>query len=1451
MAGIFANIGSDIKKLQSLKNEIREVKKELQSIDVKVNIDIAQGLEARLKSLTGQYDALVQKAAQADAKIAESAARINQSAEKVIKAQEQMTRAAGAQPQAAAGGTSSTANQAQTASVQAQAKAYDELKDAIEDYLGTMEGNARYIAETELAIKRARENISLLHKDISSKGGIASEAQIKNLTHYTEELSRLKLQLQEAKRDFNTDLRINIAGEGSLKQLQNQLLQLQRVWDNMAESVRNSPTGQQFASSIKALNQQVSELEQTMGRYQRNVGNYASGWNGLSMSIQQIGRELPSLAMGINTFFLAISNNLPILTDEIARARKEYNALKAAGQAATPVWKQVVSSLVSWQTALTVGITLLTLYGKDIIEWVGNLFKAKDGTAELEAATKRLNTTVSKVYGSISEEMRNLRSLNDALQNAKRGTDEWESIRQKIVAGYSKYLPSIDSEIEKTGTLAGSYEKLAESIQRAAAARGFEKYSAEEDEKYFEERNKQLQRVYDAFIGQLGEDEGLKKYQEWLELLDSGMRPSLQKQGEFGKIDKGLGRRNANYYLIELQNLQEAHDKALGRYREIFNMSEGAETALPPDSIKAMRESIAARREALEQMSVGSKEYVKLKAQIEADERNLEKLTQKQDKTNKEADKRKESQQKLSDELLSLQEKNQQDEIALMKDGTEKKLKQIEADYEAQRNAIAKQERDWAKENKETGVADVNANGLTTDQQEEIDRANKLNEDSRLKSILEVRKAESDALNDYLKEYGTFQQRKLAITQEYADKIAKAQTEGERLSLGKERDQKLSSMEAEALRMSIDWPSVFGEFGGMFDEVMRPTLEKVKQYMQTDDFKKLQPTDQSEITEAVNRLEQSLGGAGNVSFKQLGKDVDTLRQSLLDLNEAKQQEAEALERLAEAQEAYENALKNGTEEEKAAADLRLTSAQDEADSASENVRKAEEVAQQNQQATTKTATSLRANMENVTQGLQKLASGGIQAAYEGLLQLAKGGGENNKMTEIANKLEDVFIIGWIVQIIDVFKDGLSNLVGGLLDGIFNAVSGILSDVLSGDLFVTIGSSIMKGVGNIFEALTFGGFSHWGNNVAETKETIERLTTRNEALIDSIDRLNETMKEARGSETVKATEKAIELQQKVNENYRDIAAARAHYQGKHHSWSKYFNDWLDGVMGNPNFNTGHNDWEVYQRMNEIAGFQIKSRTDFLSITPEQMAEMLADADIKQLLVDIGEGGYGAKMVATLEDFADQAGKIEELREQMYESLTQISFDSMYDSFIDTLMDMDASAEDFADNFSEYMMKALLANKVGEMMYDDLESWYEKFGESMKDGELTADEMASLREDWDKLVDEGLALRDNIAAATGYDQTGSAQQQQASAGYSVAASQESIDMTYGRLTAMYEAELRIEKNGELMYNVADEMRGIIAQSYLELQQISENTGEIIKPIKQMQLDIAEVKKNTARL
>lgn len=1393
MAGIFANIDSDITKLRKLKAEIESVKKSLQSIDVKVNIDIAQGLEARLKSLTGQYDALVQKAAQADAKIAESAARINQSAEKVIKAQEQMARAAGTQPQAASGGTSSTANQAQTASVQAQAKAYDELAAEIDEVIGTRTQNIRRIVEEQNAIKMLNAQISNVRKNHTNSNGIVDEKGVRLLEHYNSELEQHKIQLAQARQQLSNNIKLDVSAATSMNALSQSLGRMRMAYRELTEEERKSPFGQELLASIQQADAKIKQLDATIGNHQRNVGNYASGWNGLNMSIQQIGRELPSLAMGINTFFLAISNNLPILTDEIARARKEYNALKAAGQAATPVWKQVVSSLVSWQTALTVGITLLTLYGKDIIEWVGNLFKAKDGTAELEAATKRLNTTVSQVYGSISEEMRNLRSLNDALQNAKRGTDEWESIRQKIVAGYSKYLPSIDSEIEKTGTLAGSYDKLAESIQRAAAARGFEKYSAEEDEKYFEERNKQLQRVYDAFIGQLGEDEGLKKYQEWLKLLDSGMRPSLQKQGEFGKIDKGLGRRNANYYLIELQNLQEAHDKALERYREIFNMSEGAETALPPDSIKAMRESIAARREALEQMSVGSKEYAKLKAQIEADEKKLEKLTQKQGKTNKGAEERKQSQQKLSDELLSLQEKNQQAEIDLMKDGTDKKLKQIEADYEAQRNAIAKQERDWAKENKEAGVADVNDNGLTTDQQAEIDRANKLNEDRRLKSILEVQKAEQEAnqeaMNRYLQEYGTFQKRKKAITDEYNKKIADASTDGEKLILQKQMEEALSDIDMEKLKDSINWELVFSDLGNASKKSLQQVKKQLDEFKSSGEYKNMAIDQKKVIDEALNNIQSAIIDKGGL-LGDLPNQLEELRK--------------AQEELTAAQDEYNEAMKNGTDEQKGAARRKLNMAEQNVANAQNNTDKAAKRTTDNLLTLADALTQLGSNTEMTLSEIGQLA-----------------GGIANAFSEAGSKIGG--IIGAIFSILDqVGQEGLFGFLGNVFESVGNALTGVFDSLLG------------------WTGIDFGGESD-----PTLEQDIERLTLANQELEKAINNLTEKMDDAAvadASSIYKIQKENIEEQMKnTQEMMRRSASASS-----------------DGFMGigghhatNTKINRGMTDAD-WKAISEAAGRTIDDAGDFFNLTSEEMWRVANEATNEYAkLKGLADDGY-KDAAQFMDEYIEYWQELEELEEAYNEKLTSVSFDTIKDDFRNALLDMEDSAEAFADNFEKMMQQAILESMMTGTYDKALQEWYQDFADFMKDGTLDTDEQEILRKQWQDIVDSASEEWQSLRDMMGWEADGEKeQQQQASAGYSVAASQDSVNVLNGRLNAVYEAELRIEKNGELMYNVADEMRNIIAQSYLELQQISENTGEIIKPIKQMQLDIAEVKKNTAKL
>lgn len=856
-----------------------------------------------------------------------------------------------------------------------------------------------------------------------------------------------------------------------------------------------------------------------------------------------------------------------------------------------------------------------------------------------------------------------------------------------------------------------------------------------------------------------------------------------------------------------------------------------------------------------------SKQYEDAKKRVETTEKAYKKLGgltgTALTKQQKEADKEKKSRQKLSDQLLALQEKNQQAEVNLMKEGTEKKLAQIDADYSAQKAAIARQQRDLAESNKQSGITSTNANGLTTDQQAEIDRANELATESRKKQIEDVYRAEAEAMRSYLAEYGTFQQQKLAISQEYADKIAKAQTNAEKIRLGKERDSKLSGIESNALKANIDWVTVFGEFGGMFSNMIKPALEDARKYMQTDEFKNSDASSQQAIVDAVNQMEKSLGGAGGLDFKKLGDDVQAYQNSVVSLNLAKEQEADALERLVTAQEEYENALKNGTEEQKNAAKEALANAQSNADLASANVQMQSENVEKAQKGMSETATALKANMDNVVQGLQQITSGGLTNIYNGLIQAGKGvGGAAGKL---ADSLESVPVVGWILSIIDIFKDGISIVISGLLDSVFSAVSGIIEDVLSGDLFVSIGESLMKGIGSIFDAISFGGFSKLtsiGSNAKEVQEAIDRLTDRNEALQGSIDALNDTIKAGRGAISVDAARKAVKYQDEQNANYLKIAQEQARYSGNHHSWNYYWGGFTQSQI---------NDFS-----NQIGRTWNGSLWD---LSPEEMKLLKGNVDMWTQIQNTGKGGYGGRLTEKLDDYIEQAGKIEELETQLNESLTGMTFDSMYDSFIDTLMDMDASAEDFADNMSEYFMRAMLSNKIGELYYDRLNEWYEDFAKRMEDGALDDNELDYLQGKWNGIVSDAIKERDDIASAVGYDNKETQEQQSASSrGFGTEMTHEDAGELSGRFTAVYESNLRIETaeqqqtvaitelRGSIsaltaqatgMYNIADETRTILANSYLELQQIRENTGEIIKPIKQMQVDIAEVKRNTARL
>lgn len=716
---------------------------------------------------------------------------------------------------------------------------------------------------------------------------------------------------------------------------------------------------------------------------------------------------------------------------------------------------------------------------------------------------------------------------------------------------------------------------------------------------------------------------------------------------------------------------------------------------------------------------------------------------------------------------------------------------------------------------------------------------------------------EFESMRDYLQTYGTYQQQKLAIAKEYAQKIKDAQTEGERLSLQKERDSKLSNIEAQELKANIDWTTVFGEFGGMFKDVITPALEDAKRYVKTDQFKNSDQASQKALIEAIQQMEQSLGGADKVSFKKLGTEITAYQKAMRNLKDAQKDYAQKYAVLEQAQDAYKEALNTGTEDQQKAAKDAVDAAQ--ADAAAQNVETMQSIATETQQTVTDTATNLKTSMSNVMNGLQKLSSGSLSGAYEGLIQFGKGakniGGKlGEAFGKVADTLENVPIVGWIVSIIDLFKDGLSVVIGGILDAVFNAISGIIDDIFSGDLFKTIGESILSGIGKIFDALTFGGFSSWfgsGESDKNLEKDIERLTATNEALQYAIEALTDKLDDTAMTDAADLYDNQKKL----------LAEAEANTQEEMSRSGKAYSNGFLGIGGKHSSNHKINeamDKTEWERISKIVGKSVGSASDFWSLTSEQMRKVATDApDLYAKIKDYANDGHkdAAKF---MDEYIDYAKQREELEEAYYEKLTNFSFDSLRDEFKDCLTDMEMSAADFTENFNKMLIdsiaEALMTNKYDPM----IKKLYEKWAKYMEnDGQLDDDEIADLQKDKDAIY---AAMKTDREFLKSLDTGESSQQGGTKQGFATA-SQDSIDELNGRFTAVQmdtsvirETLSTIQANmGTLTLSATairqqtEEIRNISLLAIDHLENIAKNTHELYE----MNERLGKIEKNTRKI
>ncbi|WP_308225147.1 tape measure protein [uncultured Prevotella sp.] len=846
-------------------------------------------------------------------------------------------------------------------------------------------------------------------------------------------------------------------------------------------------------------------------------------------------------------------------------------------------------------------------------------------------------------------------------------------------------------------------------------------------------------------------------------------------------------------------------------------------------------------KELKEKVDLAKKEYDSRKAGTAKDSDRAEKDAAKAEaaRAKEEAaeERRRQLKEKVGQEMVALQRKNDEEETNTMQEGLEKKLRQIENDYQARKTETDKQETAWKRDNKKAGIA-TEANGLTKEQTDALNQAKALNEKSRAKAIedanKEALKEELLAMTDYLKEYGTIQEQKYAIAKEYAEKIKEvnegAGTAEEKQwkvkALEKQRDAAMGQADAKSLAMNIDWGTTFEGVGNVLKDVARETLDKVEEYMKTAEFKALSAENKKTYTDLQAKLQDETGGNSTSAFNfkiwdTIAENVRTYQESVRTLREKTDAHTQAVADLERAQQELAEATDDASKE---MAQKAVDIAQGKVDSTAREQTEAQNESDNARQTLTDNTNAAAQGIKNFTGYLNEMSNGSLYGFANGMSKLITSLGKGSEgigksLNELGGKIGG--IIGAILQIIDALGDDPKRFIDDLLNKIADCVEKIVEDLPE------IVLSIIKDVGNILQGLVSGIGSWFGvddlfglnGNEAEVKKTIDALTKRNELLQYAIEDLTDEIKASKGTKSVAAYKQAYANQQESNQNYLDIAKAQASYHKSHHSWNYYWNG----------FDEDQTRWIKQNVKEDFNG-------DLWSLSPEEMKKLRSNVGIWESILNTGKGGYGDKLGEKLNDYIDQAGKLEELTDGLYEGLTGISFDSMYDSFVDTLMDMNATAEDMADDLSEYFMRAMLSNQIGEMYADKLKEWWKKFGVAMEDNDLTEAERNALQEEYMGYVKDAIALRDKLAEATGYTGNSSTSQSGKSGGFS-AMTQDQGTKLEGMFTSGLQHWSSIDDQLE---NVVEKMN--VAESHLA--RIAENTGKSVTHLNDIKEEIRKI-------
>lgn len=986
--------------------------------------------------------------------------------------------------------------------------------------------------------------------------------------------------------------------------------------------------------------------------------------NNLKMQFSQVARELPSLAMGPQMFILAISNNLPMLADAIADVRKQNELLAASGKKGVPVWKQLGKALLSPQTALIALISLGIVYGKEIGNWVKNLGKVKKELSETQQLQESLNTSRRKGGEAASEESAKLRILYTASQDTSKSMRERNKAVDELQKMYPDYFGKLSNEAILAGNAASAYDELTKAIIRKGQAQAAEDIVAD-----YSKRNFQLQR-------------GINADSQWVNQMRSAYEAAL-KQRE-GMRQNALTVNQSSFMTNRTLSGDSNAEKIIEEYERRM------------ENIRKSSEEIAKNNKTVE----GIVKQIDTSAYTTDFSGSSKK--QKEEKTDYAS--------QLADARVKAQQTTEKLRLQIMVEGIAKRKALARLEYDEQLADIDKQERDTIAKMDQARKQGDNIPQSQYDEVKNTANTNRMLAEQVYNEKIyqieqEYRDKATQSLIDYNKQYGTYQEKRLAIAMDYARKIAAAETEGEADVLTRERDDKLASLDFEEMKKGMDWDKIFGDLERVSTDTLESLREKLKQYLEGigDD---ISPESYKEVLDAFKNIDSELADRS---------PFDTMKKGYEDYKSAMEEVRSAQSLLQQAQVGGSVIVEEYDEATGALTRKLITQAE-----AEERLRAAQDKRYSAQKSLTDAAHSI-----------------------------------GQKGMAIVNAGND------IVDMLGNFGVKVPEAVSETLNGVSQVMSGLESIDLTKPFSAITGSvSILTGIGNTIAGLFgFGGADYSG---------YENLKSKYEGLIDIWDSLISKKQQYididYGVEAQKAAEEAKKLVDVQIERQRQLM----------HSLSGSGSSMFSHSLGyRVNERMGSSDWA---RLSQLTGENIREFGDVINLDADVIGKVLQDEKFVSVLTAVN-----SEFVTYIQNIDKYSEQLQEIAEQEKEAFTGVSFDEFRDSFVSMLSDLDATNQDFADNFEKYLQNAIFSSLIAGKYKQQIQELYDTWATKAESGgELTKDEAGILRNKYQDIINDMLAEREQIMKDFGWESSSadSGSNQSPSSGALTTMSQDSI-------------------------------------------------------------------------